>query len=106
METVGHSQDPNVQHSVVSLEIEGTVKLEGPGLTEVTLRGEGRDIVLSVPSARQARRLLGRADVRRLFKTSPALLDWLVRSGLRLKVEVGQKTLLTSKLVERFRRKS
>ena len=69
METVGHSQDPNVQHSVVSLEIEGTVKLEGPGLTEVTLRGEGRDIVLSVPSARQARRLLGRAEVRRLLKT-------------------------------------
>ena len=88
----------------MSLEIEGTLKLEGPGLTEVTLQGRGRDIILSVPSARQARRLLGRTEVRRLLKTSPALLDWLVCSGLHLKVKVGQKTLFTSKLVERFRR--
>lgn len=88
----------------MSLEVEGVVTLEGPGQTVVTIRGEGRDLVVSVPNAGQARRLLGLPEIRRLLKMSPVVLDHLVRAKLHLKLEVGRKTVLTSRLFDRFKR--
>ncbi len=88
----------------MSLEFDGAVKLEGPGNTELTIRGEGQQIVMSVPSARHARRLLGRPEVRTLLKASPSLLEQMVSTGLHLRVEVARKTILDSRLIERLRR--
>lgn len=88
----------------MNLELDGVVKLEGPGDTELTLRGEGQQIVLSLPSARQARRLLSRPEVRSLLKMTPGLLTHLEKTGLRLRVEVAKTTVLDSRLLDRLRR--
>ena len=90
----------------MKLELDGVVELEGPGLTAVTLHGRGRELVLSVPSARCARRLLGRPEVRTLLRTAPTLLDHLANTELRLRVEVAQTTVFDSRLFDRLRRPS
>ena len=96
METKRHYQSNNGEQAIVSLTLDGQLKLEGPRGSVATFTGDGEVATLEMDGISTARELLGSEVVRSLLRRAASQLRLLEYTGLTLKVKISGRTVFTT----------